>query len=410
MNLRTSFLLAVAAVAGVLALAGCGADAQAPQQQATPVSVAQVVERQVTEWDEYTGRLEAVESVEIRARVSGTVDQVAFEEGKEVKKGDLLFVIDPRPFRAEVARARAELERVRTQLQLARSDLARSEKLLSTQAISQEEYDTRVAGQRSSSAALRAAEAALEVAQLNLSYTRVASPIDGRVGKAEVTRGNLVSAGTGGAASLLTTVVSVHEMYAYFDASEQAYLRYAELARRGERPSGRENRNPMRMGLANEEGFPHEGYIDFVDNRVNPSTGTIRARAVFPNSDRFLTPGLFVRLQLVGSGQYQATLIHDRAVGTDQDRKFVLVVGPDNKLEYRQVTLGPMVEGLRVVREGLKSGERIVVNGLQRVRPGSLVQPNVVPMDSPSALIWPKKRALVAQAPAAATTPEPIHN
>jgi RND family efflux transporter MFP subunit len=390
---------------GTLVLAACGADAQAPQQQATPVSVAQVVEREVTEWDEYTGRLEAVESVEIRARVAGVVEQVAFEEGKGVKKGDLLFVIDPRPFQAEVARARAELERVRSQQQLARSDLARSEKLLSTQAISQEEYDSRVAGQRSTTAALRAAEAALEVAQINLGYTRVTSPIDGRVGRAEVTLGNLVSGGAGAQASLLTTVVSVGEMYAYFDASEQAYLRYVDLARRGERPSGRENRNPMRMGLANEEGFPHEGYIDFVDNRVNPSTGTIRGRAVFQNSDNLLTPGLFVRLQLLGSGTYNATLIHDRAIGTDQDRKFVLVVAPDNKLEYRQVTLGPSIDGLRVVREGLKSGERIVVNGLQRVRPGALVQPNVVPMDSPSALMLRNKRDLVAQrAPVAKAT------
>jgi membrane fusion protein, multidrug efflux system len=384
-------------IVGSLILAACGADAQAPQQQATPVSVAQVVEREVTEWDEYTGRLEAVESVEIRARVAGVVEQVAFQEGKNVKKGDLLFVIDPRPFEAEVAKARAELERVRSQQQLARSDLARSEKLLSTQAISQEEYDSRVAGQRSTTAGLRAAQAALEVAQINLGYTRVTSPIDGRVGRAEVTLGNLVSSGAGAQASLLTTVVSVGEMYAYFDASEQAYLRYVDLARKGERPSGRENRNPMRMGLANEEGFPHEGYIDFVDNRVNPSTGTIRGRAVFQNSDNSLTPGLFVRLQLLGSGKYNATLIHDRAIGTDQDRKFVLVVAPDNKLEYRQVTLGPMVDGLRVVRNGLKSGERIVVNGLQRVRPGAVVQPNVVPMDSPSALVLHKKRDLVAQ-------------
>jgi membrane fusion protein, multidrug efflux system len=384
-------------IVGSLILAACGADAQAPQQQATPVSVAQVVEREVTEWDEYTGRLEAVESVEIRARVAGVVEQVAFQEGKNVKKGDLLFVIDPRPFQAEVAKARAELERVRSQQQLARSDLARSEKLLSTQAISQEEYDSRVAGQRSTTAGLRAAQAALEVAQINLGYTRVTSPIDGRVGRAEVTLGNLVSSGAGAQASLLTTVVSVGEMYAYFDASEQAYLRYVDLARKGERPSGRENRNPMRMGLANEEGFPHEGYIDFVDNRVNPSTGTIRGRAVFQNSDNSLTPGLFVRLQLLGSGKYNATLIHDRAIGTDQDRKFVLVVAPDNKLEYRQVTLGPMVDGLRVVRNGLKSGERIVVNGLQRVRPGAVVQPNVVPMDSPSALVLHKKRDLVAQ-------------
>jgi RND family efflux transporter MFP subunit len=303
-----------------------------------------------------------------------------------VKKGALLFVIDPRPLQAEYEQTRAELDRAESQLELARTDLERSEKLLASKAISQEEYDQRTAERRSSIAQVRAARAAVESASLNLAYTRVLSPIDGRVGRAEVTEGNLVSGGQSGQATLLTTVVSLDPMYAYFDASEQDYLHYVELARRGERPSSRDVPNPVRMGLTSEEGYPHEGAMDFVDNRVDPDTGTIRARAVFRNTDRFLTPGLFVRIQLLGSGKYRATLINDRAVQTDQDRKFVLVVGEGNVLEYRNVTLGPVIGGLRVVRDGLKPGETIVVNGLQRVRAGATVAPSVVPMESPSAV------------------------
>lgn len=364
------------------ALAACGDSAPPPEPPPTPVSVAQVIDRDIEEWAEYSGRLEAIESVEIRPRVSGYVLKVNFDEGKEVRKGDLLATIDPKPFQADLERARAEVERVSSELELARSDLSRSEKLLSSRAISQEEYDQRVAQRRSASASLRAAQAAVDTAQLNVGYTRVTSPIDGRVGRAEVTEGNLVSGGQSGQATRLTTVVSIDPVFAYFDAAEADYLHFVEMARRGERPSSRDEKNAIRMGLANEQGFPHMGYMDFIDNVVDPNTGTIRARAVFTNTDRYLTPGLFVRLQLLASGKYRAILITDRAVGTDQDRKFVLVLGPENTLQYRNVELGTTTDGLRIVKSGLKPGERVVVNGLQRVRAGMKVAPNNVPMDS----------------------------
>ncbi len=376
---RTALALVAAAIAA------CGQQ-QSPQAQPPPgVSVAVVLDREIEEWAEYGGRLEAVESVELRPRVSGYIQRVSFDEGQEVAKGTLLFLIDPRPFQAELDRARADLERAESQLELARTDLERSEKLLSSQAISQEEYDQRTAERRSSFAQVRAAKAAVDSASLSLAYTRVTAPISGRVGRAEVTQGNLVSGGQAGQATLLTTIVSLDPMYAYFDAAEQDYLRYVKLARRGERPSSRDVANPVRIGLTNEQGYPHEGVMDFVDNRVDPATGTIRARGVFRNTDRFLTPGLFVRVQLLGSGKYRAILINDRAVQTDQDRKFVLVLAEGDKLEYRAIELGSIVGGLRIVRDGLKPGETIVVNGLQRVRAGMPVTPSVVPMESVAA-------------------------
>ncbi len=375
--LRSLSLVALATLLGA-----CGAKQAAPQQFAPEVSVAVVPERDITEWDEYTGRLASKESVEIRPQVAGYIDEVSFAEGKEVKKGDLLFVIDPRPYRAELERLQAEVERAQTASELAQADVVRGDKLLKTRAMSQEEYEQRVSQGRASAAQVRAAKAAIEVARLNVGYTRVTSPIDGRVGRAEVTRGNLVSGGQGGSATRLTTVVSLDPMYAYFDAAERDYLKYVNLARRGERPSSRDENNPVRMALGDSAEFLYEGHMDFVDNRIEPSTGTITGRAVFSNSDRFLTPGMFVRIRLVGSGQYKGVLINDKAVATDQDRRYVLVVGKNDMVEYRAVTLGPIVDGLRVVRSGLKAGERIVVNGLQRVRPGVQVKPKIVPMDS----------------------------
>jgi RND family efflux transporter MFP subunit len=362
-----------------LALAGCGGPEAAEQgaPQAMPISVAVVPEREITEWDEYTGRLEAVETVEIRPQVSGYLQEVRFDEGGEVKKGEVLFVIDPRPYQAELDRALAEVERARTALELAQADLARADKLLKSRAISQEEYDTRNATRVSAAAALKAAEAQVAIARLNLSYTRVTSPIDGRVGRAEVTIGNLVSGGQGSQATRLTTVVSLSPMYAYFEASEQNYLKYIDLARSGERPLSRDNANPVQMAVGNETEFKHEGYMDFVDNRVDAGTGTLLGRAVFPNPDRHLTPGMFVRVRLLGTGKYKGALINDRAILTDQDRRYVLVVGEGDVVEYRAITPGPIVDGLRVVRSGLQPGERIIVNGLQRVRPGMTVAPQM---------------------------------
>ncbi|MEO6186607.1 MAG: efflux RND transporter periplasmic adaptor subunit [Steroidobacteraceae bacterium] len=373
---RSLYLLAVLGV-----LSACSKAPPAGPPPAMEVSVAVVPERDITEWDEYTGRLEAVNTVEIRPQVSGALQTVAFTEGKEVKKGELLFQIDPRPFQAELERALALREQSKTAAELAASDLARAEKLLSSRAISQEEYDQRVSASRSAAAAVRGTDAAIDVARLNLAYTRITSPIDGRIGRAEATAGNLVNAQT----TRLTTVVSLTPMYAYFEAAEQDYLKYMDLARTGARPLSRDKANPVFMAVGNEKEFSHEGYMDFVDNRVNAGTGTLLGRAVFPNPDRFLTPGMFVRVRLIGTSKYKGPLINDRAIATDQDRRFVLVVGAGDKIEYRAVTTGPMVDGLRVVRDGVKPGERIIVNGLQRVRPGMTIKPRIVPMDAPEA-------------------------
>lgn len=371
----------------LVAAAGCAKQsdpAASPAGGAPPameISVATVPERDITEWDEYTGRLEAVETVEIRPQVGGILQQVNFEEGRDVRKGDVLFVIDPRPYQAEFDRAEAQVEQARTAATLAEADLARAGKLVATRAISQEEYDSRTAARVSALAAVKAAEAAVEVTRLNLSYTRVISPIDGRVGRAEVTLGNLVTGGQTGQATRLTTVVSLSPMYVYFEAAEQNYLKYMDLARSGQRPLSREHANPVHMAVGNETEFKHQGYMDFVDNRVDAATGTLLGRAVFPNPDRFLVPGMFVRVRLIGTSKYKGALINDRAIMTDQDRRFVLVVGEGDRLEYRAITTGPMIDGLRVVREGLKPGERIIVNGLQRVRPGMVVKPRMVPME-----------------------------
>lgn len=370
------------AVAGafplILLALGCSSKPPAaPPPQA--VTVAEVPERNITEWDEFTGRLEAVDAVEIRPRVSGYIRRIAFNEGNGVKKGQVLFEIDPRPYQAELARAEAELERARTGAALAAREVTRAQQLVNAQAISREEFDTRTAAESQGDASVRAAEAAVATARLDLEWTRVRSPITGRVGRAEVTPGNLVHAGPGDA-TRLTTVVSIDPIYAYFEGDEQTYLKYAALARNGSRPNSRDNRSPIYLGLSNEEGFPHKGYVDFVDNQLNPEAGTIRLRAVFSNKDHLFTPGLFARIRLVGSGTYLAKLVLDRAIGTDQDKKFVLVVKPDSTVDYRSVQLGRLVDGLRVVSSGLEPGEQIVINGLQRVRPGMKVAPTKAPM------------------------------
>jgi RND family efflux transporter MFP subunit len=340
------------------------------------VTVAPVPQREIAEWDEFTGRLEAVDQVEIRPRVSGYIQRVAFTEGREVKKGEVLFEIDPRPYQAELARAEAELEGAKSAASLAASDVQRADKLVKAQAISREEYDSRTSAKAQGGASVKAAEAALETARLNLNWTRVRSPISGRVSNALVTPGNLVQASP---ATLLTTVVSLEPMYVYFDSDEQTYLRYAGQTRSAG-SNWREARLPVFLGLANETGYPHEGRLDFVDNQVDPKTGTIRTRAVFSNKSRALTPGLFARVKLVGTHKTKALLVRDAAVGTDQDRKFVLVVGPGDTLAYRPVVPGRLVDGLRIIDSGVQPGERVVVNGLMRVRPGMKVAPTLSDM------------------------------
>jgi RND family efflux transporter MFP subunit len=375
--------MAGVAACTLLVLGGCskgGGPQSAPPPQ---VSVAQVLEKRVKDWDEFTGRLQAVETVEIRPRVSGYIDKVAFTEGSQVKRGDLLFVIDPRPYQAEYDRAAADVKRYKTALELARIELVRVQRLKDSGAVSEEELDERKSTTAQAEANVAGAEAALETASLNLSFTRVTSPIDGKVSRAEVTRGNLVTGGINGG-TLLSSVVSMNPIYLYFDADEQSYLRYTHTAHSGVGPSSNAAQNPVQVGLANEEGFPHAGTVDFVDNQLNPQTGTIRARAVLQNKDGLFTPGLFARVQLLVSGEYSAILIEDRAVNTDQSQKYVLVLGPNNQIEYRKVTLGRVIDGLRVVREGLKPGDVIVVNGAQRVHPGVTVTPQRVTMGTDS--------------------------
>ena len=378
------------AITGVLSLAGLSLAAltvgRAKQPPAAPpppaVTVAEVPQSEITEWDEFTGRLQAVDQVEIRPRVSGYIKRVAFAEGTEVKKGDILFEIDPRPYQADLAGAEAELERARSAAALAASEMKRAGTLVDVNAISREEYDSRSSAEAQGGATVRAAEAAVETARLNLEWTRVRAPIAGRVSNALVTAGNLVQAGPSDATPL-TTVVSLDPMYLYFDSDEQTYLRYADRARTSGGTNWRTARLPVYLGLANESGFPHEGRLDFVDNQVDPGTGTIRTRAVFSNRSRALTPGLFARVKLVGTQKTNALLVRDAAIGTDQDRRFVLVLGPGDTLAYRPVVPGRLEDGLRIVTSGLKPGERVVVNGLMRVRPGMKVTPTVAPMVPP---------------------------
>jgi multidrug efflux system membrane fusion protein len=373
--------MACAALGLAASLFGCGKAAN--QSPAAPeVMVAQVLSQKITDWDEYTGRFQAIDTVEVRPRVSGYIDQVQFREGQAVKKGETLIVIDPRPYQADFDRAKAGLALAKAQRELATLEAERVHKLKDSGAVSQEEFDERLSALHQQEASVAAAQAEYDAAALNLSFTKVTAPIDGQASRAEVTRGNLVTGGNNGG-TLLTTIVSTDPMYVYFDGDEQAYLRYNQLARAGQRPSSRNFANPVRVGLANEEGFPHEGHMDFVDNQLNVRTGTIRGRAVLDNKDGLFTPGMFARVQLLGTAEREAILIEERAIGTDQTQNFVLVVGADNKVEYRPVQLGRSIRGLRIVNKGLSAGDVIVVNGLQRVRPGTPVTPKRTTMGLP---------------------------
>ncbi|MFL7965983.1 multidrug efflux RND transporter periplasmic adaptor subunit MexE [Pseudomonas kielensis] len=363
------------ALLAVLVMSACGKTPDtAASMPPAKVSVAKVLEQPVNEWDEFTGRLEAPETVEIRPRVSGQIDEVAFTEGALVKKGDLLFQIDPRPFQAEVRRLEAQLAQARATATRSENEAQRGERLRLSNAISAELADSRTTAAQEARAAVAAIQAQLDLAKLNLSFTRVTSPISGRVSRAQITAGNLVTADV----TPLTSVVSTDKVYAYFDADERVFLKYTQLARQGQRGQA----TPVYMGLSNEDGNPHLGQMNFVDNQVNPQTGTIRGRAVFDNKDGTYTPGLYARLKLVGSGTYSAVLINDEAVGTDLGKKFVLVMDAENKPAYRAVELGPKIEGLRIVRSGLSKDDTIIVKGLQRARPGSPVTPETVPMAS----------------------------
>lgn len=372
-------LLTTMAAGGLAAafLSGCGdangRAADAAANQGTPVTASVVIEKPVTETQQFSGRLESIEHVEIRSRVGGYIDSVHFQPGGKVKKGQLLFVIDPRPYQAEANRAEAAAQSAKAKADLARLELARAEKLLADKAIAQREFDERTAGLKELDANARAALAQFDTARLNLAYTRVTAPIDGRVSKAEITVGNLIDP-----AAVLTSLVSDDRIYASFDGDEATYLSVRAQSHGGQPVK-------VRIGLVSDTGFPHQGRLEFVDNRLDIGTGAVRMRAVFANTDNLLVPGLFAKVQLETSAsntaRANAVLINEQAIGTDQNRKFVYVVSADSKAEYRQVALGQAVDGLRIVRSGLKAGEKIVVNGLQRVHAGAPLAPQMVAMD-----------------------------
>lgn len=382
-------LLALGAALVGIGLTGCGGGSAGAAPPAPSVRTVAVVDKEVVDWDTFTGRFEAIDSVKLRPRVSGYIEQVAFTEGKTVAKGEVLFVIDQRPYRVQLEKAQSELRRAQAQVQLSEKELQRTEQLLAARAVSQEEYDQRASQRNQLLADQQAARAAVDAAQLDMEFTRVVSPIDGRVSRAEFTVGNYVTAGE----SMLTSVVSLDPIYVYFEGDEQTYLKYADLAKRGERPSSRDVANPVFIGLANEDDFPHAGRMNFVDNALNAETGTIRVRAVVDNPDHTYVPGMLARVRLQGSGKYNAALVPDEAVATDQSRKYVMVVNAQNVAEYRPVELGGVFENQRIVRSGLKAGERIVSGGLQRVRPGMTVAPQDAATDKTAAQPAPARDA-----------------
>ncbi|MBE5314089.1 MAG: efflux RND transporter periplasmic adaptor subunit [Xanthomonadales bacterium] len=399
-------LLPVALAVAVLTACSGGGGA-AMQMPPTEVNVATVVSKPVTQWDEFTGRIEAVEHIEIRPRVAGYLTGIHFKEGGAVKAGDLLFTIDDREYRAAVASARADLARAEARRALAETEFKRSQALVEARAVSAGELESRQNEARQADADVLAARARVEQAELSLGFTRITSPIDGRVSVARLRVGNLVSPGE----PVLTTVVSLDPVYVSFQGDERAYLRYQALARRGERESSRDAANPVRVGLADEQGFPYEGRMVFVDNAVDPATGTIFARAELANPDGVFTPGLFARVQLLGERLDSALLVHPQAVLTDQDRRYVYVADqvtlppemggtgePHLGAVRKDVVLGPIIDGLVVVEQGLDADDRVIVNGMRKIFfPGAPVQPIDVPMDQPNTV-----QAAPAAAPAAA--------
>ena len=367
--------------------------ASLPPQGPLPVNVVSAIEKEVNEWDEFTGRLEAVQSVEIRPRVSGYITEIAFAAGAIVKKGDLLYVIDPRPYQADFDRAAAEQERMEAQLKLAQIELDRATDLRGKNTISASEFDQKAATYRGAFAAARSAEAAKNSAALNLEFTQIKSPIDGRVSDERITIGNLVQPGAG-PENVLTTVVSVDPIYAKVDADENAVLKYVKLSEQGKRVSARTAKIPAFVELGNETDFPHEGIIDFVDNRLEPGTGTIRARIVLKNwNPNFITPGFFVRVRISGATPYRAALVDDKVITSQQGVKYAFVVKPDNTVERRTLQTGPIFEGKRIVKSGLKDGDKVISTRLQIVQAGM----HVTPVPEPASATGPDTKVSVAQ-------------
>jgi RND family efflux transporter MFP subunit len=374
-----------AARIGILAVAvgsiGCRGSREPPAPPLPKVTVSRALEREIVEWDEYTGRLQATDSLEVRARVSGYLESIHFGDGAIVKEGDLLFVIDPRPYEAELARAQADLQSAKARVVVAGTELTRTKSLLPSHAASQEQAESRSSIAQQAAAALAAAQAAVTAAALNVEFTHVKAPMAGRAGRHLVTEGNLVQGGS--SPTLLTTIVALDPIHCYFEADERAYLKYSRLAKNGQRPSSRDVNNTVEIGLADEQGFPHKGWMDFVDNQFDAGTGTMVGRALVPNPDLILSPGLFARVRLLGSGRYRAMLLPDDAIGTDQSQTFVWVVDAQGIAQYRRVTLGPLNDGLRIIREGLSPEDRVVVAGTQRVRQGMPVAAEERPIAPP---------------------------
>jgi len=362
--------------AGILApqlLTGCDNKPAASSGPGLPaVTVSLPVQQKITEWDEYTGRFVAVKTVEIRARVSGFIDSIHFKDGQIVKQGDLLFIIDPRPYRLAVEQATADRDRARAKLAIATHDVERATPLVRSQSVTEREFDTRKSTQEDASAAVMSADAAMKQAQLNLEWTEVRAPIAGRISDRRVDAGNLIAGGQSGA-TLLTSIVSIDPIHFVFDGSEADFIHYLRLAAAGERPSSRDVQNPVAVRLADESDYKHLGRMDFVDNVVNAKTGTIRGRAIFDNKDGLLTPGFFGRVRLFG-GEHDALLLPDSAIASDQSNKIVFTVAADDTVGVKRVELGPLVHGLRVIRSGLNAGDRVVIEGLARARPGQKVK------------------------------------
>lgn len=374
----SAVILAIFATGGSFILFQENADAKAtPTASAPPaatVDVASVVTQTITDWQEYSGRLEAIDHVDVRPQVSGKLIAVHFKDGSLVNKGDLLFTIDPRPFEAELNRAKAQLASAEAQVTYSSANLGRNQRLIQSNAIAHQELDQAENEARSANANLQAAKAAVETARLNLEYTRITAPVSGRISRAEVTVGNVVSAGNG--AQVLTSLVSVSRLYASFDVDEQTYLKYISNQRNSAQV-------PVYLGLANESGFSREGYISSIDNNLNTTSGTIRVRATFDNPKGVMLPGLYARIRLGGGQPRAAILISPTAIGIDQDKRFVVVVDAKNQTAYREVKLGAQQDGLQIINSGLQVGDRIVVNGLQRIRPGDPVSPHLIPMPNP---------------------------
>jgi membrane fusion protein, multidrug efflux system len=380
---RPLLLVCTYAVTLALPLAGCNPEPGKAPPSPAEVEVAPVVSGPIRLSDEFNGRVASINSVDVRARVTGYVDEVGYREGDSVKRGDLLFVIDPRPFRDALDSAKANLEREQAAAAFADIQEKRAQKLNASEAISQEEYQNRDSDLSQSAARVHEAESAVATAELNLSFTEVRSPIDGKTSRAQLTRGNLAQADQ----TVLTTVVSQDPIYVYFDCDEQSYLRFQQRVQHG---GGVSSANPVRVALANETGFPHAGRIDFLDNAVNAATGTIRARVVLNNPNHLLTPGLYARVQLGSSGTVQALLVDDKAILTDQDRKYVYVLGAGNTAQRKDVQLGPLVNGLRMVQSGLGAGDKVIVSGLQKIfYPGVPVTPKESAMELSHAIQQP---------------------